>query len=316
MALDYLVRLVQVHEKFRRAELDALAAIADTDLQIVHYSDASPFCIVRLPSETDAARFVSRAILAHAIYELWAHADTYPDLHDAVRKCHHIGKPEYKQCSFKFDLESFRGKRTMDERRDIIESFKYIEFLGPIVMKDPLLRLTVFEFFQPLSPSPEKLYLGRWIADSDRLAINKYSLKKRGYINTTSMDAELSLINANLLLAAPGKIVYDPFVGTGSLSVACAHFGAAALGSDIDGRSMRGSSGRNLLSNFVQYNVESRLLDSFVADMTNSPVRKHRWIDGIVCDPPYGVREGPKVLGFKDGSHASPRMVDGVPAHS
>lgn len=40
-----------------------------------------------------------------------------------------------------------------------------------------------------------------------------YDLKKRAYIGTTSMEAEVSLLMANQALAAPGKYVYDPFGG-------------------------------------------------------------------------------------------------------
>jgi len=40
--------------------------------------------------------------------------------------------------------------------------------------------------------------------------------------------------------------------------------------------------------------------DNFVADLTNTPLRGIRVFDGIVCDPPYGVREGLKVLGSRD----------------
>jgi hypothetical protein len=35
-------------------------------------------------------------------------------------------------------------------------------------------------------------------------------------------------------LCKPGSLVYDPFVGTGSLIVACAHFGSYVIGSDLD----------------------------------------------------------------------------------
>lgn len=38
-----------------------------------------------------------------------------------------------------------------------------------------------------------------------------FDLKKRAYIGTTSMEAEVSLLMANQALAAPGKWVYDPF---------------------------------------------------------------------------------------------------------
>lgn len=37
---DYLVRLVQVHESFRKAELLAVAEIAGVDIEIVEYNDA------------------------------------------------------------------------------------------------------------------------------------------------------------------------------------------------------------------------------------------------------------------------------------
>ena len=57
------------------------------------------------------------------------------------------------------------------------------------------------------------------------------------------MDAELSLVMANQALAKPGALIYDPFVGTGSLMITCAEFGAFTVGSDIDGRQIRGTAG-------------------------------------------------------------------------
>lgn len=145
--------------------------------------------------------------------------------------------------------------------------------------------------------------------------MNTYSLKTRKYISTTSMDAELSLITANLTLAAPGKVFYDPFVGTGSFPIACAHSGAMVLGSDIDPRSVRGTKGRNIISNFEQYGLTARFLDNFIADLTNTPLRGSRLFDGIVCDPPYGVREGLKVLGSRDGKAKDILILDGKATH-
>ena len=45
---------------------------------------------------------------------------------------------------------------------------------------------------------------------------------------------------ANQALASPGDLVYDPFVGSGSIALACSHFGAKVLGSDLDQRVLRG----------------------------------------------------------------------------
>ena len=40
------------------------------------------------------------------------------------------------------------------------------------------------------------------------------------------MDAEIAFLMANQGLAGPGKLVYNSFVGTGSIMVAAAHCGA------------------------------------------------------------------------------------------
>lgn len=184
---------------------------------------------------------------------------------------------------------------------------------------------------------PKRIYFGRWLERSSRDIVNKYDLKKREYISTTSMDAELSLVTANMALAAPGKLFFDPFVGTGSFCVAAAHFGALTIGSDIDGRSFRGK-GKcrptdkekkevkgegegegeepiGLLRNFQQYDLVSKFVDVFSSDLTHTPLRDRQFLDGIICDPPYGVREGLRVLGTRDGRGKEPVIIDGVPAH-
>jgi tRNA (guanine10-N2)-methyltransferase len=51
---EYLVRLVQVHESFRKAELQALADVAGTDIAFASYDEdvgkiASPFLLSASP---------------------------------------------------------------------------------------------------------------------------------------------------------------------------------------------------------------------------------------------------------------------------
>lgn len=183
-------------------------------------------------------------------------------------------------------------------------------------MRDPENQFVVFEEYSLNAPTPKQIHLGRLVAASGRKAINKYTLKKRSYIATTSMDAELSLVTANLALAQAGKLCYDPFMGTGSFPLACAHFGAEVFGSDMDGRSIRGKKGRDVKGNFKQYGTESCYLGGFVADLTNMPLRAERCLDAIICDPPYGVREGLKVLGSnKPALQEVVLLEDGTPAH-
>ncbi|CRK26339.1 hypothetical protein BN1708_014487 [Verticillium longisporum] len=65
--------------------------------------------------------------------------------------------------------------------------------------------------------------------------------------------------------------------------------------------SFKGQGGqKSLKGNFAQYGLERLVGEFFTADLTNTPLVRRRWMDGIVCDPPYGVREGLKVLGCRD----------------
>ncbi|KAK1755895.1 S-adenosyl-L-methionine-dependent methyltransferase [Echria macrotheca] len=315
--MDYLIRFSQSHETFRRPEIEALALIEGVDLEIVSYSLDSPFCIAKLPSEDAARRLIQRSILVQSIHELWGHGKTLDEVHAAVRRdTPHLWE-RYMTCSFKFTLDSYQGSRSAGDKLRIINSFSYLGFEGPIVMRRPDEEFILCEDWEfnstPLGiPDPKCYFFGRFLASGARDLPKKLDLKKRRYISTTSMDAELTLITANIALAAPGKLMYDPFVGTGSFPIACAHFGALTFGSDIDGRSIRGDEKkRTLKANFEQYGILAGLGGMFTADLTNSPIRRRplqqngdgvsgRIFDGIICDPPYGVREGLRVLGVRD----------------
>lgn len=273
---------------------------------------------------------ISRSILAKDISELWGQGTTYEEVHVDVRQRTASRWADYRDVAFAFKVDGYAGKRSLDVKREIIQSFGYMGLLGPIRLKDPDEQFIVLEEYvgdvetasigTPPVSEPRKIYMCRLIASSNREVVNKYDLKKRQYISTTSMDAELSLVTANMALAAPGKVFFDPFVGTGSFLVAASHFGALTLGADIDPRSFRGKEeerkmGKDLMQNFKQYQITSKFLDAFTSDITNTPLRPCQLLDGIVCDPPYGVREGLRVLGTRDGKFKEPVMIDGVYAH-
>lgn len=122
------------------------------------------------------------------------------------------------------------------------------------------------------------------------------------------MDSELSLVMCNFALVKPGSFIYDPFVGTGSFLCTAASFGALPLGSDIDGRQMRGANGLSMQSNIAQYGVADRVVDGLVFDL-----RQHPWrhgvplFDAILTDPPYGVRAGAKKIGTRASLLAAPQ---------
>ncbi|KAL8342168.1 hypothetical protein RB601_005115 [Gaeumannomyces tritici] len=276
-----------------------------------------------MDSPAAAAALIRRSVLSQSIHELWGRGDTYDELHASVRSDSAHLWPAHAAASWRFNVDSYRGARTQGKIVDIINSFSYLPLAGPIRMRGADTELVVLEHWAdcavPLGLElPERLYLGRVLASSPRAdLLARFDLKRRRYISTTSMDSELALVTANIALAGPGRLFYDPFVGTGSFPVAAAQWGALAWGSDIDGRAVRGDeqgdTGRTLRGNFAQYGLLAGLADTFSADITNSPIRRcplgsagagtrwnRRWLDGIVCDPPYGVREGLRVLGVRN----------------
>lgn len=75
----------------------------------------------------------------------------------------------------------------------------------------------------------KRIFFGREIGASDRKLLPTYQLKSRNYLGPTAMDAEIAFLMINQALVKPGKLVYDPFVGTGSILIAAAHFGAMTM---------------------------------------------------------------------------------------
>ncbi len=177
----------------------------------------------------------SAVYLGHVYLRAVGTGVTLDELHASVKgQTSHLWE-RYLTCSFKLSLDCFQGSRSAESKVAIINSFAYLGFAGPIKMRSPEEEFTIFEEWPfnsvPLGlTDPNRYLFGRYLGMGARDLPKKLDLKKRRYISTTSMDAELALVTANLSLAAPGKLMYDPFVGTGSFPVACAQFGALTFG--------------------------------------------------------------------------------------
>ena len=285
--MKYLIYCSSGHPDFRKQELQSLAKLYNIQCSFDHSLD-SPFVIVSLQNDEQARLLVSRSILVKDIYQLLDQAKTLEDLTQKIKSHPSYPFDEYKHSSFRFTFEAYNFRRSLEEQRTIINSFAHLGWLGKIDMKSPDHTFTFLE-------EAGRVFLARHIGTSVRSAIRTYDLKKRGYIGTTSMESEMSLVTANQVLAAPGKLIYDPFVGTGSFLLTSSGFGATTLGSDIDGRQLRGKKG-SIMTNFQDHDL-SLLLDCLVFDVKHAPWHTNFKVDGIVTDPPYGVRAGAKTLG-------------------
>ena len=284
----FLVVFAQKHEDFRLPELDSVLVMLGIAspracYDIATYSNAHPFLEVELPSCNLAARIVQRAILVKRVYELWtlasAAAGTPGVVMDAlVERMHAINADSAAfgvlatdaSKTWSLDVKAFGRKLSAKEQQALRMRFAFLPFAGRVRLKGAdnvwTLVLSVAKVVsadvRPSECAPVAGYfcrlLGDGITDASgaRRIIDLHDLKKRAYLGPTSMDAELSLVMANMGLVRPGTVCLDPYVGTGSLLVACSQFGAFCMGSDIDHRVLRGKGeGRTMRDNFKQYNL-------------------------------------------------------------
>lgn len=208
---------------------------------------------------------------------------------------------------FKIIVETYNKHFLHKEKVDKIEEMDYLPFKAPVNLKTPQERYMYYEYYgmdpNDVPEEPEAILFGRLVTHGQRDLIPKLSLKTRKFIGNTSMDPALSLLMANQGAVKSGDIVFDPFVGTGSLLVAAAQFGAYGYGSDIDYLMLHGktrpsriqqktrAADESVRSNFKQYGIEHQYLDVFVADSSKPYWRPDFQFDAIITDPPYGIRE-------------------------
>ncbi|XP_024539201.1 tRNA (guanine(10)-N2)-methyltransferase homolog isoform X1 [Selaginella moellendorffii] len=299
-----------------------------------HHPD-SPFYFVRLPSEDMARSIAKRSVLVKAIFEIWGEGSTYEELRAAVEAFPEEKKRPYlgTEVTFKIIVDTFGKVISSEEQIKLINSFDFIPFQGRVQLRDPKEKFWFMEtdgrvinngMPAPLEPSVDgtRLFFGREIGGADRSLVTKYALSTRKYLGPTAMDAEIACLMSNQALVDTGKFVYDPFVGTGSILVAAAHYGALTMvkkplfspflllfrlsyfdlsqGADIDLRVIRDGRGPdcNVWSNFKQYDLPPPV-GLVRADNNARPWRPNlrEVFDAIICDPPYGIRAGGRKSG-------------------
>ncbi|XP_039300155.1 tRNA (guanine(10)-N2)-methyltransferase homolog [Nilaparvata lugens] len=261
-------------------------------------------------------KLASRSVCLRSITELWAHSNSIEQLHEQLKKLPDEVMPHFEpHLSFKIKVESFGHAQSLKEKIQKIETFSYLPIQGPIKLKNPDRSFLYTEYYG-LTPNnvpeqPYHVFFGRVISSGQRNVISELSLKKRKFIGNTSMDAQLSLLMANMAKVSDGDLIFDPFVGSGSLLVAAARFGGHVLGADIDYLMLHGRTkptrkqdrfknravDESIYSNMKQYGILNNYLDVVVADSSLPLWRDDLIFDAIITDPPYGIREATERVG-------------------
>ncbi|KAF8844365.1 tRNA guanosine-2'-O-methyltransferase [Paxillus ammoniavirescens] len=332
---DYLFVFAQAHAEFRVPELRSISELNGFEIGFSRYAQPGelaeavkrPFMVLELEKEEHARALAKRCILIKSIYEFYAEGPTYAELHEANRRARSRWERYIPNTSFKFTVIGYNHGLSQRRQRDVIENFSYMDFLGKIDMKQPEITLGVFEVYES-DRRPDGLrnrdgefsqaYFGRLITEGTaRFLISTFNVKKRDYVGNTSMEAEISLLMANQTQAAPGKLVYDPFIGTGSMAYVRTSHARVHKITDIAVR-QRLISGpfycakaktTGIVRAAAQYGVANRIMDLCTFDVTHHPWRCGGFFDAIITDPPYGVRAGAKRLGRKKVREDRPPQI-------
>jgi len=320
----YLVTFVYRLLEFRYAEFDVILDLLGLDPTLV-YAPSPPetkeqnlsHLIVELPSEAIAAEILRRAILIESVLELWGHGKDADELDASLAALPPAFTEPYMQPDMTWSLlVNGSGKTlTMAEQDSArFRVFQRVPFPGPIKLKNPQQTFWLLDHgADNADPTPDHLYLGRAIASRQargREWVGKGDLKRRTYLGPTSLDNEMALLMASFAHVQQGSMVLDPFVGTGSILVACTQFGGFCVGTDIDIRVLRGKKdGRNPASNFAQYGLRPPELIRSDNSLFSGHFRTLALYDAVVCDPPYGIRAGARQSGSRR------EVVAPVPEH-
>ncbi|MEM4733201.1 MAG: TRM11 family methyltransferase [Candidatus Bathyarchaeia archaeon] len=123
-----------------------------------------------------------------------------------------------------------------------------------------------------------KLLFGVKLAEITPKTFSERRPRKKPFFHPSAMPSKLARCMVNLAHAKAGKLLLDPFCGTGSILIEAALISCRVLGFDVQRRMARGC-----LKNLDFFNISPEGI--VVADARKPPLLR---IDCIATDPPYG----------------------------
>ena len=116
---------------------------------------------------------------------------------------------------------------------------------------------------------------------------------RRPYFHPSSLAPKLARAMVNLSGARPGKVLLDPFCGTGGIPIEAAMVGCRALASDIDTKMVAGTK-----ANLDHLGLEAFMATGDARQLTD--VFGEGIVDCIATDPPYGRAASTWGVGLKE----------------
>jgi tRNA (guanine10-N2)-methyltransferase len=304
-----LVRFKDKHEGMCVSELLSLFKVFGYSHIEVNAEDPHPFMHIRSThreqpiTQAVCQKICERSMLVQGFYEDLGCGTTYDELiasFDLPRLNDLVYAPG---VALKMNVETYGVKLEQKYKTDKIHRvLSVFKEKVKVDLKNPTLNLFIFEQMRSkhnVNNYLLKLFFAQEIAINKNTLPLQFQLRDRPFLNTTSMDPCLSFIMANQGLVQKGSLVFDPFVGSGSVLVSCAHFGGYVEGADYDPRVFAGQDEEkeSVKENFKFYGFGERFLGVIRADFSQPWFCDRPVLDAIITDPPYGIREGIKKIG-------------------
>lgn len=253
----------------------------------------SAFLNFKFATDEDAKLVASKSIVVKSISKHIFTASNWEEILEFANKYEH----SYNNGSFAIRIETYNKKLQQDQQMPYINQLiSALKLNSKVDIKNPDTKIMIFmDFEDSTSEKPHRIQLSTYLGEGNFEFPDKFTLKKRSFINKTSMESTLALHSAVHGLAGPGRLIYDPFCGSCSILVAAASLGSLVVGSDLDMKAMTEQGYKeekdiSIRANFVQYGLESRLIGVARANFLEDRLIPKN-LDAIVTDPPYGIRE-------------------------
>lgn len=123
-----------------------------------------------------------------------------------------------------------------------------------------------------------KLVFGVKLTEIKPKAFSERRPRKKPFFHPSAMPSKLARCMVNLAHAKAGKLVLDPFCGTGSVMVEAALINCRVLGLDVQRRMAQGCR-----KNLKHFSIKPEGI--VIADARKLPLKR---MDCLVTDPPYG----------------------------
>ena len=213
----YACLLGQKHPSMAIPELRALCEARDGSAQ--PWRGQGQLAAVWMPSDAAMMAVVERATLTKCALALWASGSTVDDAARAWASVSAATVAAQAGATFRFEVYSPHRKLSNDDKRELMQRFPLVPLTAKLDSPQLVCWLLLLD---------GQVSIGRQVAVQAKGGSlwPAYRLSSRPYVGPTSLDPELTFVMANLAGAGPCSLVLDPFCGTGSTLLACAHFGA------------------------------------------------------------------------------------------